>query len=336
MATSMNSGAGLRLTRPAWKLVLRSFSRGFVSHQLPDGAAALTYFAALALAPSVVVLISILAIAGSGKSSVTTILATVHDVAPDSAIAMLKDPLEKFAASPSVGYALVAGILISIWATSSYVSAFGRAMNRIYELPEGRPLWKLKPYSILVALVVLILGAITVAALALTEPVADGISQALGLSSAPSLVLTVVKWPALVLAVVFTVAILYYVTPNARRPGFRVVSAGAMGAVIVLVLVSLAFAFYVANFAHYDRTYSVFAGIVVVLIWIWIANLTLLSGAEFDIQFERARELERGVDADEKIFVTPRDTEVSDRNVLKRREEIADAEKIRRAGRTRR
>jgi membrane protein len=267
---------------------------------------------------------------------VSTILATVHDVAPDSAISMLKDPLEKFAASPSVGYALVVGILISIWATSSYVAAFGRAMNRIYEVPEGRPIWKLKPFTILVALVVLVLSSITVAALALTEPVADGISQALGLSAAPSLVLTVVKWPAMVLAVVLIVAVLYYVTPNARRPGFRVTSAGAMGAVIVLVLVSLAFAFYVANFAHYDRTYSVFAGIVVVLIWIWIANLTLLCGAEFDIQYERARELEHGLDADAKIFVTPRDTEVSDRNVLKRRKETADAEAIRRASRSRR
>lgn len=315
------------LTRPSWNLVMRRTLRGFVAHQLPDGAATLTYYALLSLLPSLVALISLAALFGEGRRSADALLKTIDDVAPGSALALLRDPLDDFIKSPSVGTALIISVAIAIWATSSYVGGFGRAMNRIYEIDEGRPLWKLKPFQIAIALVIMVLVLITIATVVLTGPVVQGV----GSSVTGTTVWTVLKWPLLVLAVMLAVAILFYATPNAHQPKFRWMSGGAFISVVVLVAVSLLFAVYVRNFAHFDRTYRSFAGIIAVLLWLWIANLTLLFGAEFDAQFERARQLEAGIRAEQKIQLPPRDTEVSERNAAKVEKQIADGRAIREA-----
>lgn len=325
-----------RLSRPAWRLVLRTTIRGAVRHQLFDQAAALTYYAVLSLAPSLVALISISAIFGEGRRSADALLETVSDVAPDSAIALLKQPLENFAASPSVGYALAASIVIAIWATSSYVAAFGRSLNRIYGIEEGRTIWKVRSLDVLIAVVVMVLALVTVAALVLSDPVADNLGAALGIGATPQTVWSIVKWPVLVIAVTLNVAILYYGTPNAKFPHFRWMSAGALISVIGVVCVSLLFALYVKNFAHFDRTYSSFAGVIVVLIWIWIINLVLLFGADFDAQFERARELESGLPAERQVQLEPRDVKLIERNAERRRQELAEARRIRAAARRKR
>lgn len=318
-----------QLTRPAWRLVVTLTVRGTVRHQLFDQAAALTYYAVLSLAPSLVAGISLGAIFGEGRRSADALIETIDDVAPNSAISLLKQPLESFASSPSIGYALAAGILIAIWATSSYVASFGRSMNRIYGLEEGRSIWRLRPFEILVAMAIMVLALITVAALVLTEPVANNLGSAFGVGSTAKHVWSIVKWPALVLAVTAIVALLYYVTPNARFPRFRWLSFGALISVVSVVTVTLLFALYVKNFAHFDRTYSSFAGIVIVLIWIWIVNLVLLAGAELDAQVERARELEAGLAAEDVLQLEPRSSALIERNAERRTEELALAQQIR-------
>lgn len=314
----------------AWKLVFRTSARGFVSHGLVDMAASLTYFALLALAPSLVALMSLSVVFGSGRSLAQLLLTTVDEVAPGSAITLIRVPLENFVKSPAVGYALVIGVLFAIWTTSSYVSAFGRSLNRIYEIDEGRPLWKLRPTQILVGLAVIALVLIIVGALVLTAPVAKGIGDALNLGQAWVVTWSIAKWPIFISGVVVTVAVLNYATPNVRQPKFRWMSEGAFITVIVLAGVSLLFSLYVSNFAQFDKTYRAFAGVVVFLLWLWIANLTLLFGAEVDAQFERARELEAGIKAENKIQLPPRDTQASERAAKRRRRDIRAGRKIRR------
>ncbi|MCU1585255.1 MAG: ribonuclease [Microbacteriaceae bacterium] len=319
------------LSAASWRLVYRRTIHGFIAHGLADMAGSLTYFGAIAIAPSIVALMSLSTMFGQGKESVSALLSTIDDVAPGSAISLLKQPLEQFSSSPTIGFAFVASTLISIWATSSYVAAFGRSLNRIYEITEGRPIWKLKPQQILVALAVAALVLITLAALVLSAPVTTGVGDALHIGSTPLTVWSVVKWPLLVLAVVLTVAILYYATPNVEQPKFRWMSEGAFVSVIVVVGVSLLFGTYVKDFAHYDRTYRSFAGIVFVLLWLWISNLTLLFGAEVDAQFERAKQLEAGVAAERQIQLPRRDTEASDRAARNRSEDVREGRSIRRS-----
>jgi membrane protein len=311
--------------------VYRRTIHGFITHGLADMAGSLTYFGAIAIAPSLVALMSLAAILGQGDRSANALLATIDEVAPGSAISLLRQPLRQISNSPTLGFAFVTSAVISIWATSSYIAAFGRSLNRIYEIREGRPIWKLKPRQILVALSVAALVLITLAGLVLSAPVSTAIGHSLNIGPTPLLIWSLIKWPLLVLGVVLIVAILYFEAPNIKQPKFRWMSEGAFVSVIVLVGVSLLFATYVEGFAHYDRTYRSFAGVVFILLWLWISNLTLLFGAECDAQFERAKQLEAGIPAERQIQLPLRDTEASDRATQNGSEDVRDGRSIRRS-----
>lgn len=310
------------MTRPAWRLIVRSTIHGFLTHGLADMAGSLTYFGLLASAPALVALVSVANLFGQGRRAVDALLSTLDDVTPGSAVSLLTAPLRALGQSPAIGWTLVVSVLLAIWAVSSYVAAFGRSLNRIYEVREGRPIVRLKPFQLAVAVVLIVLVIVTVAALVISTPVAEGIGDAFGLGSVPLTIWSIAKWPVLVITVVLIVMVLNYATPNVRQPKIRLLTAGSAISVIVLVGVSLLFAFYVEDFANFDSTYRSFAGFVVVLLWLWISNLTLLFGAEFDAQFERVRELRAGVEAERHIQLPARQTEASDRAARNREGDI--------------
>ncbi|MDF2508310.1 MAG: Ribonuclease, partial [Microbacterium sp.] len=165
--------------------------------------------------------------------------------------------------------------------------------------------------------------------LVVSGPVTRAIGGALGLGDVPQTIWSIAKWPVLAFIVVLIVAILYYATPNAKQPKFRWISIGALLAIVVLALATLAFGFYIANFSNYERTYGSLAGIVIFLLWLWIANLALLFGAEFDAELERGRQLQAGIAAEEDIQLPPRDTRKSDKAAEKEQKDIEEGRKIR-------
>jgi membrane protein len=165
--------------------------------------------------------------------------------------------------------------------------------------------------------------------LIVSGPVTEAVGSALGLGETVQVVWSIVKWPLLALAAVLIIAILYYATPNAKQPKFRWVSMGALLALITLLVASFLFGLYVTNFSNYDRTYGSLAGVVIFLLWLWIANLALLFGAEFDAELERGRQLQAGIAAEEDIQLPPRDTRKSDKAALKERADVADGRRIR-------
>jgi membrane protein len=202
-------------------------------------------------------------------------------------------------------------------------------MNRIYEIREGRPFWKLRPLMMLVTLVALLLAAIVALALVLTGGAAQAIGEVLGLESTVVTVWSIAKWPLIAVAVVLVVAILYWATPNVQQPKFRWLSVGALLAIVVWVLASVGFGFYVANFSSYNETYGTLAGVVVFLLWLWITNLAMLFGAELDAELERGRELQAGIPAEETIQLPPRDTRNIRKAHAKEQEDIARGREIR-------
>ena len=317
------------VTKPSWKYVLRKTLRESSADQCTDIAAALTYYAVLSLFPALIALISLLGVVGQGERSVNTILDLVGQVAPGGTADVLRDPLEQFSSSPAAGFALVFGLVLAIWSASGYVAAFSRAMNRIYEIEEGRPFWKLRPVQLGVTLVSILLILVTLVVLIISGPVTDAVGSALGLGETVQLVWSILKWPILAAAVVLIIAILYYATPNAKQPKFRWISMGALLALITLVVASFLFGLYITNFSNYDRTYGSLAGIVIFLLWLWIANLALLFGAEFDAELERGRQLQAGIAAEEDIQLPPRDTRKSDKTADKERADIAAGRRIR-------
>lgn len=308
------------IDKRSWKYVFRNTIREFSDDECTDIAAALTYYAMLSLFPALIAVFSILGVIGQGEKAATAITGIISSVAPDAADA-LQGPLTDMATSPGAGFALISGIVLAIWAASGYVGAFSRAMNRIYEIREGRPFWKLKPAQLLITVIGIVLIAIAAVILVVSGPVAEAVGDALGLGEVATTVWSIAKWPVLAFIIVLMVAILYYAAPNAKQPKFRWISVGSLLAILVLVLASVAFGFYVTNFSNYDRTYGSLAGIVIFLLWLWIANLALLFGAEFDAELERGRQVQGGIEAEEEIQLPPRD----DRNIKKKEKKEEEA-----------
>lgn len=316
------------IEKPSWKYVLQRTMREFGSDQCTDIAASLTYYAVLSLFPALIAIISLLGVFGQGQQTVDAVTDVVQPLAPD-AVTLLSPIIQGFVQSPAAGFALVSGIVVAIWSASGYVGAFTRAMNRIYEIPEGRPFLTLKPMQLGVTVVGIVILLVCALIIAISGPVTEAIGAALGVGPTVQIVWSIAKWPVLAFAIVLLIAILYHATPNAKQPRFRWMSMGAAIALVVLVLASVAFAFYVTYFASYAKSYGALAGVVVFLLWLWIANLALLFGAEFDAELERGRQLQAGIAAEETLQLPPRATVVSDKKAAAEREDVKRGRSIR-------
>ncbi|HEY8589633.1 MAG TPA: YihY/virulence factor BrkB family protein, partial [Naasia sp.] len=270
-----------------------------------------------------------LGVVGQGPGATNALLDLLRQFAPSDVVQTLSGPIEGFVDSPAAGFALISGTVLAIWSASGYVGAFTRAMNRIYEIDEGRPFWKLKPVQLLITVIGILLILILAVLLVVSGPIAEAIGEAIGVGSTFVTVWDIAKWPVIAFIVVLMVAILYYGTPNVKQPKFRWVSVGALTAIVVLVIASVLFALYVANFSDYSKNYGALAGVVVFLLWLWIANLALLFGAEFDAELERSRQLQAGIAAEEDIQLPPRDTKKSVKAADKEEKDIADGKAIR-------
>jgi membrane protein len=276
---------------------------------LTDWAAALTYYAFLALFPALIVLVALLGIFGQYPETTDRLLKIVASLGPPSAVDALREPVTSVVREKGGAGALLGlGLLGAVWAASGYVGAFMRASNAIYDVEEGRPFWKLRPVQLIVTLLMVFAAALVALALVVSGPVARAVGQAVGLGSTAVLVWDIAKWPVLLVIVIVMFAVLYYAAPNVRLPGFRWLSPGGILAVIVWLAASALFALYVANFGSYNKTYGALGAIVVLLVWMWITNLAILLGAEFNAEVERGREMQGGRHgADEQIQLPPRD-----------------------------
>ncbi|MFG6477313.1 YihY/virulence factor BrkB family protein [Microbacterium sp. P06] len=318
------------LTKRSWKYVLSKTVREFTSDQCTDIAAALTYFGVLALFPGLIAVFSLLGVLGQSDAAATTVLEIVDGVAPGGTADTLRGPIEQLASSPGAGLALLAGIVLAVWSASGYIGAFTRAMNRIYEIDEGRPFWKLKPLQLLLTLVTVVLVTLAALLLVVSGPVAEAIGNALGLGEVAVTIWNIAKWPVLVVIVIAILALLYYAAPNAKQPKFRWMSIGAVLALVILAIATTGFGLYVANFSNYDKTYGSLAGVVVFLLWLWIANLAILFGAEFDAELERGRQLQAGIAAERDIQLPPRDTKKIEKKAAAEEKDAAEGRRIRR------
>jgi membrane protein len=317
------------LTKPTWFYVVRKTAREFSQDQCTDLAAALTYYSMLALFPAVIAILSLVGLVGQGPETVDTLLQILRDVGASSAADTLEPALTQLSHTPNAWLGLIIGLATALWSASAYVGAFGRGMNRIYEVDEGRPIWKLRPAMLLVTLVVVTLAALVALGLVLTGPAAQAVSDAVGLGSTVVTVWNIAKWPVLLAAVMLIVALLYYATPNIKQPKFRWLSIGASVAILTWVVASALFGFYVANVSNYNETYGSLAGVIVFLLWLWITNLALLFGAELDAELERGRELQAGIPAEEAIQLPARDTRKSDKAARKERSDIEHGRRLR-------
>ena len=317
------------LTKPSLFYVLRKTAREFGKDQCTDLAAALTYYSVLSIFPALVVMVSLLGVFGQGKRTTDAVMQLIGDLGPGSTVDTLRGPIQQLVENPSAGLTLVIGILGAVWSASGYVGAFGRAMNRIYEIDEGRPVWKLRPLQLAITLGALILAAIAAFLLAVSGPVAEAAGSAIGVGSAAMTAWSIARWPIIVIFMVLAVATLYYTTPNVKQPKFRWMSIGAGVAILTWIVASVLFGLYVSHFGSYNKTYGALAGVIVFLLWLWITNLALLFGAELDAELERGRQLQAGIPAERDLQLPPRDTRVVEKNEAKDDREVERARELR-------
>lgn len=318
-----------QITRPSWRYILRTTMREFSADGCTDLAAGLTYRSVLSLFPTLIALVSILSLFGQSGQGLRAMLDEAGDVVPAETWDTISPVLESLLTAPAPGIGLLVGLVTALWAASGYVQAFGRAMNTVYDVPEGRGPVKLTAQMLGITALVLVLGAVAIMIFVLSGPVAEAVGNAIGLGSVAMTVWNVGKWFVLAFIVVFVIALLYYATPNVRQPKFRWVSIGALIAILVSVAATLGFFFYVSNFGNYDATYGALAGVIIMLLWMYIINAILLFGAEVDSEIERARQLQAGIEAEEELQLPARDTKASDKRAKKFEEDLERGRNLR-------
>jgi len=289
-----------------WWQTLRRTVREFNDDNLTDWAAALTYYAVLSIFPGLLVLVACLGLLGDRTTD--QVKSTITSVTPGQVGDILNAAIEQVqSARTSAGIVAVLGLLVAFWSASGYIGGFVRAANAIYDVPEGRPVWKTLPIRLgLTALtgVMLIVSALIVV---FTGSLAQRLGELIGVGAGAVAVWNIAKWPVLVVLVSLMFAILYWASPNARHGGFRWISPGGVVAVVAWLIVSGGFAVYVANFASYNKTYGAIAGVVVMLVWLWLTNIAILFGAEVDAELERSRAISAGVPPDREPYLELRD-----------------------------
>jgi membrane protein len=292
-----------------WWATLKRTASEFRDDNLTDWAAALTYYAVLSLFPALLVLVALLGLFGQYPQTSNALLDIVGKLGPASAVDTVRGPIEGVVRGKGgAGALLGVGLIGAVWSASGYLGAFFRASNAIYEIEEGRPFWKLRPLQLAMTVVMTLLLALVAIAIVVTGPLASAVGDVIGLGSTAVTLWNWLKWPVMVVVILSMIAALYYAAPNVRQPGFRWISPGSVVALIVWAVASLLFGLYVSQFGSYNKTYGTLGGVIIFLVWLWISNLALLFGIEFNAELERSRELAAGQrEAADVIQLPPRD-----------------------------
>ncbi|AQP43860.1 YihY/virulence factor BrkB family protein [Tessaracoccus flavus] len=316
---------------PSWKFVFKNAAREFGDDGLSDAAAGLTYYTVLSLFPAIIALVSILSLFGQSGDLLRNLITDLQDrgAIPVDALDVIMPVMESLLETPAPGIGLILGLLVAMWTASNYVKAFSRAMNRIYEIPEGRGFVKFNASMYALTAGMLALLALVLVLITVSGPLAESIGSLIGLGETALTVFNYAKWPILLVIVILIVSILYWGTPNVKQPKFRWLTIGAGIAIIGTILASLAFAFYVSNFGSYDETYGTLAGVIIFLFWVNIINSVLLFGAEIDAELERGRQLQGGIAAEKEIQLPMRDDKAAIKKQKKAREAVAEARELR-------
>ncbi|GGV41089.1 YihY/virulence factor BrkB family protein [Streptomyces griseoflavus] len=301
-----------KLPKGAWGAALKGSLREFKDDELTDRAAALTYYGVLSLFPALLALVSILGL--TGKSTTDKVVDNLQELtAPGAARDIMTQAVEQLQGRAGIGSLVaIVSLVLAIWSASGYVAAFMRSSNAVYDMPEGRPVWKVLPVRVGVTVALMVMAVISALIVVFTGGLARQAGDLLGLGDTALTVWSIAKWPVLVLLVTMMIALLYWAAPNAKIRGFRWITPGSFLALVIWLLASAGFALYVANFGSYNKTYGTMAGVIVFLIWLWISNLAILLGLEFDAEIARQRAIAGGHPPEAEPYTRPRDTRAWD------------------------
>lgn len=318
-----------RPPKSSWFHILRTAFREFLADESIDLAAGLTFRGLLSVFPALVALVSILSLLGQGGSIITSVLDEAEKAAPTDTLSSARPFLESMLDTPAPGWGLVLGLAIALWSASGYVKAFSRAMNTVVGVPEGRGFFVFNLVMYLLTALILILGALVLLVFVISGPIAEAVGGLLGMGDIALMVWNVARWFVLTFVVVLLVALLFHATPNVKGLRFRWLSVGALVAILVSILATLGFLFYISQFGTYNATYGALTGVIILMLWVFIMNSTLLFGAQLDSEIERMRQLREGLPAEEELQLPVRGTKASDRQARKYADDVQRGRAIR-------
>lgn len=319
-----------QISKPGWGYVFKRSVNSFTADGGTDLAASLTYFAVLSLFPGLLAVVSLLGVFGEGDTTTTAILDFIRPYAPEELMALIKEPITQLTSSTGAGViALITGVVGALWTASGYVGGFGRALNKIYGVVEGRPIWKLRPINLVVTFFMVVIVVIMMLVLLLSGSILHAAGDWIGLGDTAVEVWSWARWIVMLILAVAFIALLYYATPNVKQPKLQWLSPGAAFSLVAMAIAGAAFGFYVSNFGSYNATYGTIGGVIVMLLFIWIMNNVLLFGAVLDSELERARELEAGIRAEEHLQLPPRDTRQAHKLVESRQKFVDEGRRLR-------
>lgn len=295
------------ISKPGWGYLLKRSLNSFLGNGGTDLAAALTYFTVLSVFPGLLAVVSLLGVFGQGEQTTQAILDFIRPYAPSNLMELIQGPISQLTEGSGAGLALVTGIIGALWTASGYTGAFGRALNRVYGVVEGRPIWKLRPWNLLITFLMVVLVVLIMLTVLLSGGVLRFFGDLIGVGDTAVAIWDWVRWLVVLVLAVLLITLLYYATPNVKQPKLRWISPGALFSLVMMGAAGAAFGFYVSNFGKYNATYGALGGVIVMLLLIWILNNVLLFGAVLDSELERARQLESGIRAEEDIQLPPRD-----------------------------
>jgi membrane protein len=319
----------VQLSRGDWRVILRRTVHEYRIHQVQDIAGALTFYGLLASLPALLVTLAAIGIFGRAETAAEGALGIIEDLGGTSVADALREPLDQLVNAANAELAFGIGLVATLWAASGFVGAFGRGMNRVYGVKEGRPFWEMRPAMLAVSAAVVVLVAIAVVAIVVTGPVAEAVARAAGLDEGVAFWWDLGKLPLLAAIGIAVLALLYWAAPNVKRRHLRWFSVGAFGALLAWLVMTALFGAYVMGFGTYERTYGVLGGLIALLLWIWLSNLAMLFGAVLDTEVERARQLHAGIDAAEQVQLPLRDDRQIIANRTKRAGDVLASQRMR-------
>jgi membrane protein len=296
---------------------LKRTAQEFQEDNLTDWAATLTYYGLLSLFPALIAMVSIVGLVGDPESTTNTLTDIVERVGPDTATSTFEGPINQVTESrATAGFALIASTLVALWSASGYLGAFIRASNVIYETREGRPFWKLRPLQIAMTLAIVLLLAVMAVGVVLTGPIVSEVADPIGVSDTAVSIWNIAKWVVIAALFLLLISLIYYASPNVRQRGFKWITPGGIVALVAWLVASGGFGVYVSQFGSYNKVYGSMAGVVILLIWMWITNLAILFGHELNAERERDVQLKEGMPgAERELQLEPRDQPKKPRTV---------------------
>jgi membrane protein len=278
-----------------WTELLKRTAKETSADNVLGLAAQLAYYFLLALVPAIVFIVALTSFFPA--ELIDRMMASLASVAPRDILGIIQEQIDTLRGGEHGGV-LTFGLLVALWSSSAAVVSITDALNKAYDIEEGRPWWKVRLVAIglTIGLALFILTAFTL--IMFGPSIADSLASRIGLGEAFALTWKIIQWPVVFALIVVALAILNYAAPDAEQD-WTWVTPGAVLAALLWVVASLGFKFYVANFADYNATYGSLGGVIVLMLWFYITGVAILVGAEMNAEIEHASP--HGKDPGEKV-----------------------------------